>query len=271
MFLKTQGNRNIPHKKTCLVLLCLFLLLLLFFIVLAFLSSLFSEVTYFSLSYRSLMVRVYLKKTNKQSPSNTSDSIKNFLATAGRKKSVVVEPYENATKDDVTYYLLLVRREDPTSRSLQADGSDNVYSDDSEESEDNSRSYCVDRHFNDFVVRYAQANKTKKKEMDRALRKFYGPYLNLPELAFKAIQKKMDDTFVKTRQSELQKSEESLFVYCELYLDALHQIPYLVNSKIYYDFLSMEQYFPGSRPVKPLIRFVQNVEFFIFYLFNPKS
>ena len=92
-------------------------------------------------------------------------------------------------------------------------------------------------------------------ELDRGLHAIFGDHVDLPSLPKKTFWKRVDDAFIKIRQFYLQK-----------YLNAIQTKLYLCHSKIYRDFLKMDQFFKNSVPIKPFLRFVQNVLSVLFCL-----
>ena len=98
-------------------------------------------------------------------------------------------------------------------------------------------SYAVDRRFTEFI------------DLDDKLRLIYGDFaLNQsPKLPKKTFMRQSSDAFVKKRHYYLQQ-----------YINGLHQIPFLVQSKSYRRFLSIDKFFPSSIPIQPFLKFVQN-------------
>lgn len=106
-----------------------------------------------------------------------------------------------------------------------------------QQDEDEEMSYAVDRRFTDFV------------ELDEKLRNIFGQYImdQLPQLPKKTFMRQSSDSFVKKRHYYLQQ-----------FLNGIHEIPFLVQSKTYRNFLKMDSFFPSSIPIRPFLRFVQN-------------
>ena len=106
-----------------------------------------------------------------------------------------------------------------------------------QQDEDEAMSYAVDRRFTDFV------------ELDEKLRSIFGSYImdQLPQLPKKTFMRQSSDAFVKKRHYYLQQ-----------FINGIHEIPFLVQSKTYRNFLKMDSFFPSSIPIRPFLRFVQN-------------
>lgn len=116
--------------------------------------------------------------------------------------------------------------------------------------QDEEISYCVDRRYSDFLA------------LDERLHSIYGKNDTLSTVLNDLPQKvwfgSKTDSFIKLRHYHLQQ-----------YLNSIHRIPFLVNSKTYRDFLKIESFFPNSIPIRPSIRFLQtksqhNIRFSIF-------
>ena len=106
-----------------------------------------------------------------------------------------------------------------------------------QQDDDEEMSYAVDRRFTDFV------------ELDEKLRSIFGSYImdQLPQLPKKTFMRQSSDSFVKKRSYYLQQ-----------FLNGIHEIAFLVQSKTYRNFLKMDSFFPSSIPIRPFLRFVQN-------------
>ena len=100
-------------------------------------------------------------------------------------------------------------------------------------------SYAVDRRFTDFL------------SLTDKLRSIYGAHImdKLPQLPKKTFMRQSSDAFVKKRHYFLQQ-----------FLNGIHSIPYLVQSKQYRQFLEISSFFPSSIPIAPFLKFVQNKE-----------
>lgn len=83
------------------------------------------------------------------------------------------------------------------------------------------------------------------------LRSVYGTYImdQLPQLPKKTFMRQSSDAFVKKRHYYLQQ-----------FLNGIHSIPFLVQSKQYRQFLCLDSFFPSSIPITPFLKFVQSKE-----------